>query len=307
MSLGTNLYALRARAGLSQDALAERLEVSRQSVSKWETDASVPELEKLIRLAEMFNVTLDELVRGDVTAAPAALAPEAPEGMEPAPEIFEWEPPEPGPEGPERPSTRPPVSHGQRVTGNALLITAAALTAALTLFLGILGLLLAGSLDLLLIPCGILCRRCPKRAGLWCAWAVWLWVDGYIVANMGISTGAFLVLFTGNPELLLGMAGKLVLSGVMLAVIAAMTAWTAWSFRRTPLSRTPGHIALAAALWAGRVGLGYAIVPIHNAIIRSNLHSLLGTVNPLLMLLQDTLTAAAVVVTVTLMVKREKE
>ena len=62
MSLGTNLYALRTRAGLSQDALAEKMEVSRQSVSKWETDASVPELEKLIKLSELFGVSLDELI-----------------------------------------------------------------------------------------------------------------------------------------------------------------------------------------------------------------------------------------------------
>ena len=46
--------------------LADALEVSRQSVSKWETDASIPELDKLLRLAELFGVTLDELVKGDL-------------------------------------------------------------------------------------------------------------------------------------------------------------------------------------------------------------------------------------------------
>ena len=62
MSLGTNISRLRAEKRLSQGDLAEVLEVSRQSVSKWETDSSVPDLDKLIKLSQLFRVTLDELV-----------------------------------------------------------------------------------------------------------------------------------------------------------------------------------------------------------------------------------------------------
>ena len=65
MDLGTTITRLRTQRGLSQGDLAEALEVSRQSVSKWETDASVPELEKLLKLSELFGVTLDALVRGE--------------------------------------------------------------------------------------------------------------------------------------------------------------------------------------------------------------------------------------------------
>lgn len=64
MTMGQRLLALRTRAGLSQEALAERLGVSRQSISKWETDGSIPDLDRLIRLSEIFGVTLDELVKG---------------------------------------------------------------------------------------------------------------------------------------------------------------------------------------------------------------------------------------------------
>lgn len=64
MTMGQRLLALRTQAGLSQEALAERLGVSRQSISKWETDASIPDLDKLVRLGEIFGVTLDELVKG---------------------------------------------------------------------------------------------------------------------------------------------------------------------------------------------------------------------------------------------------
>ena len=64
MSLGTNIIRLRAEKHLSQGDLAEALDVSRQSVSKWETDSSVPDLDKLVRLSKLFGVTLDDLVSG---------------------------------------------------------------------------------------------------------------------------------------------------------------------------------------------------------------------------------------------------
>ena len=64
MTMGQRLLALRTRAGLSQEALAERLGVSRQSISKWETDTSVPDLDNLVRLSEIFGVPLDDLVKG---------------------------------------------------------------------------------------------------------------------------------------------------------------------------------------------------------------------------------------------------
>ena len=69
MTLGQRIMAYRTKAHLSQDSLAELLEVSRQSVSKWETDASVPELSKLVRLCQVFGVSLDELVTGETTTA----------------------------------------------------------------------------------------------------------------------------------------------------------------------------------------------------------------------------------------------
>lgn len=53
------------QAGLSQDTLAEQLGVSRQSVSKWETDGSIPDLNRLVKLSTVFGVTLDELVKGE--------------------------------------------------------------------------------------------------------------------------------------------------------------------------------------------------------------------------------------------------
>ena len=70
MTLGERIRNLRMKQNLSQEDLADALSVSRQSVSKWETDASVPDLEKLLKLSDLFGVSLDTLVRGETTTQP---------------------------------------------------------------------------------------------------------------------------------------------------------------------------------------------------------------------------------------------
>ena len=66
MSLSENLQFLRARGGVTQEQLAERLDVSRQSVSKWESGASFPEMDTLLKLCDMFHTDMDTLLRGSV-------------------------------------------------------------------------------------------------------------------------------------------------------------------------------------------------------------------------------------------------
>lgn len=63
MNFSKKLHELRKKEGLSQEKLAELLNVSRQSVSKWETGQTYPELDKLIKLSDLFKVTLDDLVK----------------------------------------------------------------------------------------------------------------------------------------------------------------------------------------------------------------------------------------------------
>ena len=63
-SFGTRLADLRKQAGLSQEEFAELLEVSRQSISKWENDKAYPEMNRLIFMSDYFNISLDELMRG---------------------------------------------------------------------------------------------------------------------------------------------------------------------------------------------------------------------------------------------------
>lgn len=65
MSFGQNLQFFRKNAGITQEELAERLEVSRQSVSKWESDTSFPEMDKIIQLCDMFDCKIDTLIKGN--------------------------------------------------------------------------------------------------------------------------------------------------------------------------------------------------------------------------------------------------
>lgn len=66
MSFSENLQFLRAHSNTTQEQLAEQLEVSRQSVSKWESGSSFPEMDTLLRICDIYNVTLDTLLRGSV-------------------------------------------------------------------------------------------------------------------------------------------------------------------------------------------------------------------------------------------------
>ena len=65
MEFNNKLYELRKQKGLSQEELANRLNVSRQTVSKWEVGESTPDMEKLVAISDLFGVSLDELVKGE--------------------------------------------------------------------------------------------------------------------------------------------------------------------------------------------------------------------------------------------------
>lgn len=63
MDLSEKILALRKAADLTQEQLAEKLDVSRQSISKWESGQAVPELDKIVALSAIFNVTTDDLLK----------------------------------------------------------------------------------------------------------------------------------------------------------------------------------------------------------------------------------------------------
>lgn len=66
MSFQENLIKLRKEMGMSQEALAEKLEVSRQTIYKWETGQNYPEMDRLVMLSELFNCSIDDLIKSEV-------------------------------------------------------------------------------------------------------------------------------------------------------------------------------------------------------------------------------------------------
>lgn len=65
MSLGSSLYHAREKSGLSQENVAEKLGVSRQTISKWETNETLPDIRQSKGLAMLYHMTLDELIEYD--------------------------------------------------------------------------------------------------------------------------------------------------------------------------------------------------------------------------------------------------
>ena len=151
MSLGKRIYQYRKAKGMSQDALAELLDVSRQSVSKWENDTVQPELSKLTAMCDLFGVTLDELTRGKQPQSAVR----------------------PGLQKSQEDETSHTSKHGKPLQGTLgivfLLLAAFQMTLMLLLHFQ------ADEVFLLFLPlslCGILCLVCKKHTFLWIGWVV---------------------------------------------------------------------------------------------------------------------------------------
>lgn len=144
MTLGERIAYYRGVLGLSQGELAEKLGVSRQAVSKWETDAGLPDLDRLIALSGLYNITLDELVKG---AAPSPAPADRTQAA-----AF---PPEASPAAAEK-----PASGGQKTVGY-ILLGVGLLCAVLALFLNWALLIPAGYL----LICAVLCLTLRRYAG----------------------------------------------------------------------------------------------------------------------------------------------
>lgn len=196
VTLGQRITAYRTRARLSQDALAELLAVSRQSVSKWETDASVPELGKLVRLAQVFGVTLDELVTGE---APQT----APDPADPGPAA----PPAPG-----VPTAELLRAHRQKMAG----IVLAAVTAVACLLVWELIFLLWPVLVL-----GVMCLVCRRVTVLDALWLAWL---SFVATSYALtSVNLFSVFY---PEAYGVLNVQLIVAWTLWAVLAVLTGVT---------------------------------------------------------------------------------
>lgn len=202
MSLGERIYKLRTEKNLSQGDLADALEVSRQSISKWETNGSVPELDKLVKLSEIFDVSLDELILDKKRAEHA---------NDPEPKVIYVE------------KTGP--SSAQKVAGVILLC----FSALLWLMVSLLGDLLAGLiLAVPFVACGVICLRARKHAGLWCAWVVYLFIDIYMRYGTGVHWR-----WVFSPTVYVNeMTVQLIVAWCLLLIFAILTIVTALRTRK---------------------------------------------------------------------------
>lgn len=212
MTLGENIVRLRTKKNWSQGNLADELGVSRQSVSKWETDASIPELDKLIKLSELFGITLDELVNGDdkVKVEPDSVMNE---------------------------------KH-HSVTGTILLCTGLVVMIICSILAGnmLAGLLVASPL----IICGIICLIVKRRAGLCCAWVVYLCVDLYLRLAVGISWTTIFMTHLWTAQI---NYARLVIAWAQFIGMITMIVCTARSYRTLKLPMTKKEVTWLIIGW----------------------------------------------------------
>lgn len=218
MSLGENIYRLRTEKGMSQGDLAEALSVSRQSVSKWETDGATPDLDKLIKLSQLFGISLDVLVKGSETSAPQT---------EPRPE------PEPRVIYVERAE---PAVPRRKIAGYALF----GLAILVVLLCTILGGMLAGVLfSLPFWACGAICFLFKKRVGLWCSWTVFFLVDVFLHFTTGSASSSFFAVLRGLLQGYLNNHVSLFVSLAMLLLVLTLVFCTIYSYRDKILEPDP--------------------------------------------------------------------
>lgn len=67
MTFAEKLKSIRKQVGMSQELLAEKIGVSRQAVTKWETGAGIPDIENMISISNLFNISIDELICNERT------------------------------------------------------------------------------------------------------------------------------------------------------------------------------------------------------------------------------------------------
>ena len=219
MNLGEKIYQLRTAKNLSQGDLAEALDVSRQSISKWETGSSVPELDKLIKLSEIFGVSLDELV------------------LDKPPEV-----PTPPPEPQVVYIERQQPQSGKKVAGVILLC----FSAIVWLLVSLLGDVAAGLvLAAPFLACGLVCLFVQHNVGLWCLWIVYSFADLYLRFATGVN-----IRFGFTPRIYAGgYTLHLIVAWINIAIFAALVTATALRLRPILPKTVRGNAIGAAVSW----------------------------------------------------------
>ena len=208
MTLGNRIQQLRKEHNMSQGDLADALDISRQSVSKWETDTATPDLDKLLKLSEIFNVTLDALVKG-----------ESPSPNETQTSIA-------APEAQPVPVTIKTGLETRQIAGIILLCMAFIVVLVCT----IIGGFLAGLIYCIpFLICGLICMFIKKHTGTYCGWTIVILLE--FLTRFGMSVHWSLVF---QPWIYIeSYPLHAALCWAHLAVILFVMGITIYSFRTT--------------------------------------------------------------------------
>lgn len=215
MDLGERLYQLRKARNLSQGEVADALGVSRQSVSKWENNTSVPELDKLVKLGELFGLTLDELVKGEAAPAPAGRL--------------------------ERPRPASGPAGGRRIAAIVLLVCGGVGTLLFCTTLLI-------YLTLWLMLAGLLCWHAREHLGLCLGLSFWMFLVVYFQVTSILSPWNVLIpaVYRAYPPSYILLDWLLLLPLLLFLGLAVRAAWR--QFDRPALLRLGLTVGLFAAV-----------------------------------------------------------
>lgn len=237
MNIGERIYNLRTEANMSQGDLAEKLNVSRQSVSKWENNNSTPDIEKLVLIASVFGITVDELVKDDVTKNIENLSNETISSFENQNTIPQASTNE------TKSTTLKPVKNLK--AAKILLVLGILVAFGFFVFgLGLTGLIFA----LPFLVCSLICYLSKKDVGFACTWVLVFLADMYIRLGTGLSWAA--IKLTTQWEYSMNY-GRLLIAWVQFAVILSLVIYTIVRAKKVVTEITPKLKKELLAYWLG--------------------------------------------------------
>lgn len=247
MTLGEKIFKFRTDKNLSQGDLSDILGVSRQSVSKWENDVAIPDLDKIIKLAEVFGITIDELVKGDFAVSSKTEEPQTTVTTK-------------------NESAFPP----RKIVGTVLFSLSLIITFICFVIGGLEGILSGILFSAPLILCGAVCFVFKKNVGLWCAWAVFFAVDMFLRLATGTSSS---VIFNFQALLFYIRGGefiRLLLSFAQFAAIVSLISVTVLRFRKIPLEKKKLPIIFWAVYAAMKIAYAiFAASPLYKEVMHN--------------------------------------
>ena len=237
MNIGEKIYNLRTQTDMSQGDLAEKLNVSRQSVSKWENNNSTPDIEKLVLIANVFGITVDELVKDTTTEASKA----SPDEKHPYPDNQKTN----IQQSDEAKDTAPAKPQKNIKAAKILLVLGILVAFGFFIFgLGLTGLIFA----LPFLVCSLICYLSKKDVGFYCVWVLVFMADMYVRLGTGISWAA--IRLTSQWDYSMNY-WRLLIAWVQFVVILSLVVYTIVRAKKVVTDITSKLKQELVAYWLG--------------------------------------------------------